>query len=381
MNGHTLIINHLGMLAQGLTATDRWRAARGMGGSGGYANLLWWILIALGILVVAGLIAALVYARTQKDWKWNRCRKLGLRSGLRDKELMLLKRVVNLAGLKDPATICTDAGVFNAAAMGYMSSSRVTASSDKAQLDLQTSLASIHAKFRFGIVSDGDKLNSVKSSRQIPTGSRVFVAKMGDREAIEATVTGNSRTELLIRAEETLPVRRSGDVLTIRYARGKGAWEFDTRVIEFDGPALVVEHSGEMRAVNFRIFSRISTRMFATAAVFPFHVESCDASLEFVPADIVEIAGPGLLIKMSVESVEIETGQNLLIRVRLDEDRFVQGMTKVRRIVADKPGGPFLAVEFIELNTDELTEMTRATNLAASHHKVQTPASAEAAMV
>jgi len=49
----------------------------------------------------------------------------------------------------------------------------------------------------------------------------------------------------------------------------------------------------------------------------------------------------------------------------VDAERIVQGMTKVRRIIADKPGGPYVAVEFIELADDELTEMIRVTNLAA----------------
>ena len=377
MDGHTLIINHLGTLAQGLSASDRWKAMRGMGGTGGHAHLMWWILIALGILAAAGTIAALVYARRQEHRKWEKFGTLGRNAGLREKELTLLKRVVKLARLKVPATIYTEEGAFNAAAMGLMSSAPVAALSDKAQLDLQTTIISIHAKLRFGVVDDGDDLDIFRSSHQIATGSRVFVARMGDRQSVEAAIARNSRTELLITAEEELPGRRGGDVLTIRYAHGHGAWEFDARVIRCDGPAVAVTHSRQMRAVNFRRFPRIPTKMFATGMAFPFHVDSCEASLELIPADIVEIAGPGLLIKLPVET---DVGQNLLIRVQLDTDRFIQGMTKVRRIVTDKPGGPFLAVEFIELSADELTEMTRATNLAASH-KGRRPAESQMATV
>ena len=364
MNVHTLIINQLGTLAQGLSATDRWKAIRNVGGTGGNGDLLWWILIGLGILVAVGTVTALVYAHKQKRSKWGICKILGKRAGLRDSELILLDRMVKRTGLKDPAKICTDNRIFNDAAMDYMSSSQVVASSEKAQLDLQTALVSIHAKLGFGVVNDGDGLSGIRSSRQITTGSRVFVAKMDSHETIEATVTGNSRTELLIRAAESLPGRRKGDILTIRYAHGKGSWEFDARVIESDGSSVVVEHSQEMRSVNFRRFPRISTSMSAMAMFFPFHVDSCDAALEFLPADIVQIAGPGLLIKLPIK---VEVGQSMLIRIQVDEERIVQGMTKVRRIVTDKPGGPFLAVEFIELTADELTEMTRATNLAARH--------------
>jgi len=377
VNGHTLIINRLGTLAQGLSADDRWGALRGLGGTGGHAQLLWWILIVVGILALGGAIAALIYTRGQERQKWEKFRTHGHSAGLREKELTLLEHVVKVARMKDPASIYTDDDVFNAAAMGLMSSSRVSDLSEKAQLDLQTTIISIHAKLRFGLVDDGDDLDILRSSHQIARGSRVFVSRIGDRKSVEATIARISRTEILIASDGPLPGRRNGDVLTIRYAHGHGAWEFDAKVIRCDGPAVAVEHSRQMRAVNFRRFPRIPTKMFAMGMAFPFHVTSGDASLEFVPADIVEIAGPGLLIKMPVKA---DVGQNLLIRVRLDEGRFVQGMTKVRRIVTDKPGGPFLAVEFIELSAEELTEMTRATNLAASH-KVHTPASADMAMV
>ena len=377
MDGHTLIINQLGMLAQGLDTTDRWRAMRDLGAGGGNSSLLWLGLIALVIVVVVGTVAALVYTYRQDRRKWERFRTLGERTGLRKEELILLERVARLVCLKNPAMIYTDEGVFNAAAMGLMSRSQVATLSEKAQLDLQTTIISIHAKLRFGLVDDGDELDIFRSTHQITEGSRVFVTKTGDRKSVEGTIVSNSHTEILIMAEEALPGRRNGDILTIRYAHGHGAWEFDARVIRCDGPAVAVEHSRGMRAVNFRRFPRIPTRMFAMGMAFPFHVVSGDTSMELLPADIVEIAGPGLLVKLPVE---IDIGQNLLIRVRLDADTFVQGITRVRRIVTDKPGGPFLAVEFIELDADELTEMTRATNLAASHKGPMT-ADAKMAMV
>ena len=364
MYAYSLTISRVGILVQGSSAIDRWRAMRDLSETGGQITVMWWILIVLGILVVAGTISAVVYRHAHDRRKWEKFQKLGLHAGLRDKEMMLLESVVKLAKLKDPATIYTDDGLFDKTAAGFMASPKVVASSDEVQGGMQSMLASMHAKLRFGIVSDGDELDSIMSSRQIITGSRVFISGMGDRKSIEGAISRNSPTELLIETEETLPRRRSGDLLTVRYAHGHGAWEFDVRVIRSEGSSVVVEHSSEMRSVNFRRYPRITTRMFATGTAFPFHVISYEDTLEFLPIDVVQIAGPGLLIK---PPFEMDVGQSLLIRVRVDERRFVQGLTKVRRIVTDKPGGPFLAVEFIELTDEELTEMTRATNLAARH--------------
>ena len=151
--------------------------------------------------------------------------------------------------------------------------------------------------------------------------------------------------------------------MTIRHARGHAAWEFDTRLLRYDGQKAAIEHSRDLRAVNFRRFPRVPTKMQAGGTVFPFHTDSDEPPLDFLPASIVEIAGPGLLIKLPVA---LEVGQNVLVRVPLDEHRAVQGLAKVRRIVTNKPGGPFAAVEFIELAPEELAELTRMTNLAAT---------------
>ena len=356
----------MGALAQGVGAGDRWRGMRQFGGAGGTSYMLWWVLIAFGILVVIGAIAAVLYVRRRGRQKWDKFRRQGRGSGLREKELTLLEHVMRMANLKDPAAVYIDGDVFNYASLGLLSSKRVAALSEKVQLGLQTTLISIHAKLGFGRIDDGDDLGIFRSSHQIEVGSRVFVTMMGDLQSVEAIVSRNGHNELLLTSEKDLPGRREGDVLTIRYARGHGAWEFDARVIRCEGRAVAVEHSLEMRSVNFRRFPRISTRMRAARTTVPFHIDSCEASLEFQPADIVEVAGPGLLIRMSIE--EVEVGQNMLIRVQLDEDKFIQGMTKVRRMITDKPGGPFVAVEFVELSARELNELTRATNRAAKHN-------------
>ena len=376
MNIHSLIIDRLGVLAQTASATDRWQGMRDSGGVGDHANLIWWILIVLGVLAVSGLIASWIYSRRQERRKWDRFETFGQHAGLRSKELVLLRRLTQLAGLKEPSTIYTDEDVFNASALAIMSTPQVVAMPDMARRDLQGSLISMHIKLRFGLVDEGDELDVFRSSRQIEVGARVFVTKSGQRMSIEATVTRNSRMEFLLTAEEEIPARRDGDTLTIRYAHGHGAWEFDTKVVQCDGANVSVEHSSELRAVNFRRFPRIATNMHARATVIPFHLGSCDAPLEFIDVDICEIAGPGLLVRMPAQ---VEIGQSVLIRLQLEADWFIQGMTKVRRFVTNKSGGPYTAVEFVELDADELTELTRATNLAAKN-KLKTRAAERAQM-
>jgi hypothetical protein len=373
-----LIINRLGTLAQGVSAIDRWEGMKVISKTGRNPNVLWWVLVSLGTLAVMGVIAGVIYAYVQKLRKWKKFKTAGRNAGLRDNDMVLLERLARLGGLKNPSSMLTDEDVFNTAALSLMSSERIINVSQEVQESLQASFSSIRGKLGLGVVSGDEATDEFTSSRQIEEGSRVFVARMGGRESVEATVARNSRSELLLTATETLPGRRDNDVLTIRHANEQGSWEFDARVIRCDGPGVAVEHSREMRPVNFRRFPRVPTKMSTTGTIFPFHVDpGSEISLEFMPANIVEIAGPGLLVKLPARA---EIGQKLLIRVHLEDDRLIQGMTKVRRVVTDKPGGPFLAVEFIELAPDELAEMARATILAAKR-KTPEPSDVEMAMV
>ena len=362
MNGHTVIINRLSVLVQGISATDRWAAARDTGGLGVEIDLLWWIVLLLSVGIVVALIASVFYLRRQDRRKWEKFQTSGVDAGLREKELKLLRSMVKLHGLKDPSAIYTEKGAFNAAALHLMTTERVIAMSDKVQADLQGILISTYAKLGFGLVDQPDEIDGRPSSRRIEIGGKVFVSRMGETDSIEATVTDNNRVELVFEADQAVPGRRDGDVLTIRHAHEQNAWEFDARVIRCEGNSVSVEHSHELRAVNFRRFPRVAARMPGTGTAIPFHVSSCLEPLELAPVDVYEIAGPGLLVKMAAQP---EVGQNLLIRVQLGEDRSVQGMAKVRRIVTDRPNGPFVAVEFVELDAEKLNELTRATNLAA----------------
>ncbi|MCP4377253.1 MAG: hypothetical protein GY794_13890 [bacterium] len=370
-----LIIDQLGKLAQGVSAVDRWKGMQTITKTGRNPNVLWWVLVSLGTLAVMGIIAGVIYAYVQKHRKWQRFKTIGLNAGLRDKDMLLLERVARLVRLKNPSSMLSDEDIYNAAALGLMSTEQITNASEEVQKGLQASFSSIRRKLGLGVLSTDEATDEFRSSRQIKEGSRVFVSRMGARESVEATIARNSRSELLITATETFPGRRDNDILMIRYANDQGSWEFDARVIRCDGPSVAVEHSPEMRPVNFRRFPRVPTEMSAAGVVFPFHVDmDSETALEFLPASIVEIAGPGLLIKLPAQ---VGIGQKLLIRVVLDDGKLIQGMMKVRRIVHNKSGGPFFAVEFMELAPDELAEMARATILAA---KRTTPESSEVEM-
>ena len=356
MTTHTLITNQLGILSQGLSATDRLQAVRKLSGSSPPSNLLWWIIVGVTLFAVITLIVLLVRTRSSKKRRWNKFAELGHQMGLRDQEQALLARITEMLNPKDPTSIYNDSRLFNVAAKEFLTSERVSMFSADDQETLHEMIVGMHAKMRFN--DDSDAPEGIMSSRRIETGSRVLVAMQGNSSTIEATVINNIRAELVITADTTMPGRRDDDTLTIRYANDQGSWEFDANVLRSDGDTVAVEHSTDMRAVNFRRFPRVPTRMRAVGEVFPFPVNNLDDALILKPGEVVEIAGIGLLIKTPLK---VQIGQRLLLRVELESDHIVQGMAKVRRKVSDKPGGPFLAVEFLGLNEGELAMLARAT--------------------
>lgn len=364
MDVQTLTIKPWGILAQGASANERWQWMREFQGTGVNAKMVFLGLVVALVLALLALLVYMMYKRFVEAKKWEQFNILSEQTGLRGEDLQLLTRAVKRAGLKDPAVVFSDADAYNTVATDFMFSPQVFSYPAKVQIGLQALLASMHAKLGYGPVREGGGLDGLRSTRQLPTGTSLFVVRTGDLHSVEAKVIRNSETELLLSRDETLASRRSGDALTIRYARKTGSWEFDAPVIRCDDDVVAVEHSEEIRPVNFRIFQRVSTSMFAIGVPLEFHVPSCKAVLEFAAIEIVEIAGPGLLLDTKME---LEVGHNMLIRVRLEADHFVQGIAKVRRVITDDSGRPLTAVEFIELSDKELAEMASATNRAARH--------------
>ena len=96
---------------------------------------------------------------------------------------------------------------------------------------------------------------------------------------------------------------------------------------------------------------------------------------EFVAATLLEIAGPGLLLRAPIQT---KTGDRVLVAVRLGTRRVVQGLAKVRRASHDRTGKSLLAVELVGLDSDEVAELVRETNLASARLKTASPAEAPA---
>jgi hypothetical protein len=188
-----------------------------------------------------------------------------------------------------------------------------------------------------------------------------------------------------------------GESWCVRYDLGSSVQEFDTTIISYDGDVLVLKHSENIRFINRRRFLRVSVQRPALIAHFPFaqtltdsdtgdepaaNAYSVQASVlllglpEFVPAVVTELAGPGLRVESSLEA---KTGQRVLVVFDLDHDygsvpTNSDGRQLARKVVEDIgivrhvrtiEDGFSMAVELTGLSDSNISELTRATNVAS----------------
>lgn len=126
-----------------------------------------------------------------------------------------------------------------------------------------------------------------------------------------------------------------------------------------------MNHSDRIRFLNRRRFTRIATRRLAQISVFPIFIEMQPETLpavDFCPAEVTEIAGPGLRLKTALD---VQVQQRLIVRFELETGRLVQDIAVVRDI-REGAAGRSIIVELIGVDNKAVDELMRMTNLIAT---------------
>ena len=327
--------------------------------------------------------------------------------GLSERERQILQDIAINAGLKRNESIFTLPAAFERGAVQMIEEGLVEQGGEQSK-QLQTELSFLREKLGFRKqhpASMGSVIKSEKrSSRQIPAGKKLYISKsniLGSGD-IECTITKNDDKELTVELER--PIEATvGEVWRGRCYFGASVWEFETRLVKYNGNTLVLNHSDKIRFVNRRCFHRVSMNKSAFIARFPFSrmvnvgSESDKEGIvnrdlgktsgaawgppEFVPAVLTELAGPGLCIE---STLEVKTGEKVLVMFKLDEEKdvntpeanadykilstIIEDIGEVRNVKAIE-NGLSIAVELTDLSDSEVNELIRATN-AASIRKV-----------
>ncbi|MHC4740811.1 MAG: PilZ domain-containing protein [Planctomycetota bacterium] len=378
----------------GLTPWERLSKAADHWGDPESANVLVVFLsIALVVLLVLFSLASIQRGRQGRKRTLGSFEEYAGEKGLSIRERDLLAVVAEKAGLKRPESVFEMRSAFDRGTAAVIEeacgSGRTT--EDIEQLKIQTTFLGDKLGFSGngrGGGESSERRNRV-STRDIPAGKSLYIhrQKSPGQAGIEATVARKSDAELAVKPSEPVNVV-FGQTWCVRYYSGSSVWEFDTTIVSYDGDTLVFRHSEDVRFVNRRRFLRVSVRLRAFIARFPFRAcgdagEGVDsdgalgrhwAPPRFVPGIVTEMAGPGLRIESSLEA---KTGERVLVVLNLCEHslegseageaqglRVMESTGEVKYVKAAERGFS-IAVELTGLDESEVDELVRATNAAS----------------
>lgn len=400
-----------------LTPIQRWQAARGLNDS--FMSERWFIASCVASLIVLTVLFIFVTCyRTKKEHKTaNRLFfEYADERGLNPRERHILMYIATKAKLKQKESIFTMADAFDRGATKIIRAALTLKGRDKRR-NINAELSILREKLGFqkrSSISTEILMSNKSGSRQIPEDRKLYLTSLetDDFANIESVVVENNDLELNVKPSKPLEIKRT-EPLCVRYYFGASVWEFDTTVIGCEGGILILKHSDNVRFINRRRFLRVPINEPAYIAAFPFakaltNNEKSKADTEsvnpdennwgppeFVPAEVRELAGPGLRLETPLE---VKVGDRVVVILKLSENRnhrlikpakstalhyvFADNAKKrPTRIVEDigvvrhtqaAENGFSIAVELTGLNETNLSEMVRATNAASLRARFET---------
>ena len=336
---------------------------RTFGGSKGGPSSLWLVLL-LGALGIAGLLTVFAWwqTREQRKERWRRFRERADRVGLGDDERTLLQNIAIGAAAGDPDVIF---------------SSRETFERGLAALDQETAPGKPRAGLcrscryhqslqrKLGFAATPAKGEAVHLG-PLRVDATVTVLRQATAEEFEAAVTGaeDAGGQLTLTLESAQDQQcEPGEAWVVRYPEESILWEFDTVVLRSVGAQrFFLRPISDAHRVERRRFVRVPVDRTARVAPFPYETDQAVASPpQFVPARLVQMAGPGVLLKADVDA---NVDDRVLVVLELN-DKCVEGVGVVRREKDPQSDDPTVAVELLGLNTAQVADLARETNLSA----------------
>ena len=365
-----------------LTPFERWQAARQLDGS--FMTESWFILTGVVVIIVLTVLLIVVsYNRAKKEQKFTDRLfvQYADRRGLNQRERQILLDIAAKVKLKRNESIFTMANAFNSGATKLIEESLAHQGAETGK-NLNAELSILRNKLGFqkrypasiGSITKPNK----PSSRQIPAGKKLYITshKIDYLADIESTVIKSDDTELTVKLTTSLDTN-PGEFWCARYYFGASVWEFDTSVISCHGGILVLNHSDNVRFINRRRFLRVPVNKPAFIARFPFTrtlptnvFGNTWGPLEFVPAAVTELGGPGLRLEAPME---LKVGDRVVLILKMSErkdkssishSKIIEDIGQVRHTKAIDNGFS-IAVELTGLSDTNVNELIRDTNAAS----------------
>ncbi|MFP4052720.1 MAG: hypothetical protein ACLFV7_02530 [Phycisphaerae bacterium] len=358
-----------GLLAQATYATDRWNAAHK-----GLFQAANWPVFAIALVLLGGTIFGLWYLvkRYNRNQAWAEFTRLCEAHGLREPERSVLEFMLDVAGIDYPPLVF-DRGAFEEASAAVTNSEQFASIPAASRKSIEAQLRLIREKLSFTRAP----IAAAPSTRQTQVGAGVTVMTDPEKPEIVGRLAGNTENRLIVQLAQAA-VLREGQVVIVRYNHQGVVWEFDSRVISFAEGNVYLDHSEKIRPINRRSFPRIPVRMPANVAVLPYLQHGLNAQPQFVDGVLVELAGPGFVLRAPLE---VRVNERILVNVGLRDEKIIEGVGRVVRVApVDEEGTQEIVTEMMGLTESEVADLTCETNRAArsNDNRFRTPVGEEA---
>lgn len=358
-----------------LTPNERFQAVRQLNTSYGNGLLTnkWFVLLGWSVVILLSLLLVAVRQMRKEKEKIAREQRFNEQANaleLSSQERDMVKTIAELAGVRQRSMVFLMREAFNRG-LAKLKQKVLTQQCDPEKwTQLEAMVCVIKEKLGFsdnqlrGLMNRSSK---DQTSRQVPVGTAVIVSRSDDKLArgLSAEVVDNNELEICIRCVEP-PLCNPGDAWIIQFQNGAVTWDFQAITVNVSERELRLSHSDHLRFVSKRHFARVTTEKPAQIAVFPVfkqtHSDSKQIKMEFNSAELIEIAGPNLRLKTSVN---VGIRQRVIVLFELDAGLIMQDVGEVRDIQQSEKDRSIL-IEMIGLSNRDIDELDRKINQIAS---------------
>ena len=395
----TAITGCFNNIVLGLTPIERWNAVSK------YHNTAttnrWFVGAGIAAVIIIALLLLIRIYRRQKESQHSEGQLFDQHAKVKkltDREYRMLLDIAIAAGLKQNESIFKLPSTFDRQAARMIEISTAGEGTDQSR-QLETDLSLLREKLDFHQYTSPDAISKInpdaQSTRQIPLKKKLYIKRnhrMTDGD-LESTIVKNSPAGLTVEFRRPVEIV-FGQPWICRYYSGSFVAEFETTVAKCSGHIVVLNHSNSIRRISRRKFLRVPVKKPAYVASFPFKktpptdvnrfriknaatgkvsnsATECFEPPLFIPATVTELGGPGLRIEADLD---VNVGDRVLLMFKLDPtgtptnssrgttpERILENIAKVRHITKREKASS-IALEFVDLDDNEIDELVRATN-------------------
>jgi hypothetical protein len=275
-------------------------------------------------------------------------------------DIHLLTQMIRQSGFLRPEMEFSIQHAFRVGMNNYLGSDEFTELPAEQHRETAEKLELLESKL--GINSRED--DQAITTRDILVGSQITVSCTNAEDDIDLIVLENTDRGLLVQPPHPMEVTPESAWI-LRYFDGVKVWGFTTPILARKNDGLILQHTDEMEMINYRRFARVPVNRSAQVSRFIFHsTTKTQNPLEFMHADVVEIGGPGIMLKSKLAA---SVGDRILVLLDFGNQETIQAVGKIRRQNDPDPVNHLYCygVELVGLKPSQIAELMHATNTAA----------------